>query len=62
MFVNSIEITNSGNDLRKGEEFAYFSFGSTIVMLFEKNTFQLKADLLAPSEVKYGEVIGTIRK
>lgn len=62
MFVNSIEITNNSDKLQKGEEFAYFSFGSTIVLLFEKNTFELNPSLRMPSQVKYGEVLGTFKK
>lgn len=61
MFVNSIEITNESSHLIKGEEFSYFSFGSTIVLLFEKNTFELNANLLPHTEVKYGEVLGELK-
>lgn len=61
MFVNSIEITNSAHLLQKGEEFAYFSFGSTIVLLFEKDTFEFNQNLKEHSEVKYGEVLGYIK-
>ncbi len=61
MFVNSIEITNESSHLIKGEEFSYFSFGSTIVLLFEKNTFKLNASLIPHSEVKYGEALGEIK-
>ncbi|MGN1400321.1 MAG: phosphatidylserine decarboxylase [Bacillus sp. (in: firmicutes)] len=62
MFVNSIELTNDGDQLEKGEEFAYFSFGSTIVLLFEKGTFELNKALKAPTEVRYGEVLGRLVK
>lgn len=62
MFVNSIEITNESSRLRKGEEFSYFSFGSTIVLLFEKDTFKVNADLNPHSEVKYGEFIGEMHR
>lgn len=61
MFVNSIEITNESSRLIKGEEFSYFSFGSTIVLLFEKNTFELNAKLVPHTEVKYGEALGEIK-
>lgn len=61
MFVNSIEITNESSHLRKGEEFSYFSFGSTIVLLFEKDTFKMNEHLVPHSEVKYGEALGEMR-
>lgn len=61
MFVNSIEITHDGDMLQKGEQMAYFTFGSTIVMLFEKDTFSLLPEITAPYHVKYGEKIGTLR-
>ncbi len=57
MFINSIELTYSENMLRIGEEMAYFSFGSTVVLLFEKDKFQLEPFKL-PYHVKVGEVIG----
>ena len=41
MFVNSIEMIHKGTKLEKGGEMAYFSFGSTVVLLFEKDTFEL---------------------
>ncbi|WP_154663031.1 phosphatidylserine decarboxylase [Bacillus massiliigorillae] len=61
MFVNSIEITNDSDKLQKGEELAYFSFGSTVVLLFEKNTFEINEELQASSQVKYGEVLGFLK-
>ena len=39
MFVNSIEIVHEAEQITKGEELAYFTFGSTVVLLFEKDTF-----------------------
>ncbi|WP_019242675.1 MULTISPECIES: phosphatidylserine decarboxylase [Bacillus] len=61
MFVNCIEITNSSDMLHKGEEFAYFSFGSTVVLLFEKDTFEPNPNLKEHSEIKYGELLGYVR-
>jgi phosphatidylserine decarboxylase len=57
MFVNSIEITHPGSQLKKGEEMAFFSFGSTVILLFEKGSFQIDPFQL-PHEVKVGEKIG----
>ncbi|KMY50878.1 phosphatidylserine decarboxylase [Peribacillus loiseleuriae] len=62
MFVNSIVISDEANQLKKGQEFAYFSFGSTVVLLFEKGSFELQEDLIVPKEVKVGERIGTIMR
>ncbi|WP_153123315.1 phosphatidylserine decarboxylase [Peribacillus tepidiphilus] len=58
MFVNSIEITNPSSDIKKGEEIAYFSFGSTVVLLFEKDTFTFKENLHVPQEILMGQVLG----
>lgn len=62
MFVNSIETTHTGSALEKGSEMAYFSFGSTVVLLFEKHTFQLNPDLQTPQELKVGEKLGRMHK
>jgi phosphatidylserine decarboxylase len=60
MFVNSIEITHPGSQIRKGEEMAYFSFGSTVILLFEKEIFKIDP-IHIPHEVKVGERIGQFR-
>ncbi|NHC39416.1 phosphatidylserine decarboxylase [Bacillus sp. MM2020_1] len=61
MFVNSIETTHKGSELEKGGEMAYFSFGSTVVLLFEKGIFQIDSALQTPKEIKVGEKIGVFR-
>ncbi|WP_066257751.1 phosphatidylserine decarboxylase [Neobacillus drentensis] len=61
MFVNSIETTHKGSELEKGEEMAYFSFGSTVVLLFEEGIFQIDSTLQTPKEIKVGEKIGVFR-
>ena len=58
MFVNSIELIHENEKLAKGEEMAYFSFGSTVVLLFEKDSFQLKSSIRPPTNIKVGECIG----
>jgi phosphatidylserine decarboxylase len=60
MFINSIECTHKDDNWKKGEEIAYFSFGSTVVLLFEKGTFTLNNEIKTPYHVKMGEKIGTI--
>jgi phosphatidylserine decarboxylase len=61
MFVNSIETIHNGERLTKGEQIAYFTFGSTVVLLFEKDTFSLLPNISTPYHIKYGEKIGTLR-
>ncbi len=61
MFVNSIERTHSGDTLHKGEEIGYFSFGSTVVLLFEKETFTPFITGALPQPVHVGETIGYIK-
>ncbi|MDQ0197216.1 phosphatidylserine decarboxylase [Neobacillus ginsengisoli] len=61
MFVNSIETTHKGTHLEKGEEMAYFSFGSTVVLLFEKGIFQIDALIQTPHDIKVGEKIGVMK-
>lgn len=60
MFVNSIEMVHEGRTIEKGEELAYFTFGSTVVLLFEKGTFKAASDLQTPKPVKMGEKLGEI--
>ncbi len=62
MFVNSIEKTHNGTKLEKGMEMAYFSFGSTVVLLFEKGTFQLDPSIQTPKDIRIGEKIGVLAK
>lgn len=58
MFINSIEITNDADYLDKGQEFSYFSFGSTVVLLFNKGSFEVNKELHIPSSIHLGENIG----
>ena len=60
MFVNSIERTHTGSQLEKGGEMAYFSFGSTVVLLFEKSIFQLDSSIHTPKDIRIGEKIGIL--
>ncbi len=57
MFVNSIEITHPGSRLNSGDEMAYFSFGSTVILLFEKGIFKHEG-IHVPQDVKVGDKIG----
>ncbi|MCJ8006908.1 phosphatidylserine decarboxylase [Lederbergia wuyishanensis] len=61
MFINSVEIINQDREWNKGEEVAYFSFGSTVVLLFEKNSFRLYQEIPIPSEVRVGQALGQVK-
>jgi phosphatidylserine decarboxylase len=58
--INTIETTHETNELKKGEEIGYFSFGSTVVLLLEPGTCELLPQLRENREVKMGEKIGTL--
>lgn len=61
MFVNSIETIFENEQLEKGKEIAYFTFGSTVILLFAKDTFVSANDLPVPKEVRVGEKIGYLK-
>ncbi|TBL81788.1 archaetidylserine decarboxylase [Paenibacillus thalictri] len=59
MNVSSIQyVTPLPRHLERGDELAYFEFGSTVVLLFENGTFSPRQDLQLGSKVKMGEAIG----
>jgi phosphatidylserine decarboxylase len=60
MFINSIERLDTGDELEKGTEIAYFSFGSSIVLLFEGGSFAPAISKSIPCQIKMGERIGYI--
>jgi phosphatidylserine decarboxylase len=62
MFVNSIEAIHKNDHLTKGEEMAYFSFGSTVVLLFEKGSVEILPSINPPYHIKVGEKIGYLKK
>lgn len=55
--VNSIHIVDSSIDCIKGEDFGYFSFGSTVIVLVEKNG-AFSPLISTTSEVKVGQSVG----
>ncbi|MCU9613954.1 phosphatidylserine decarboxylase [Caldibacillus lycopersici] len=61
MFINSIDYTYKSTTLQKGEEIAYFSFGSTVILLFEKDTLFLSDPLTKTRQIQMGQTIGYIR-
>jgi phosphatidylserine decarboxylase len=61
MFINSIELLNTGMEVNKGDEMAYFSFGSTVVLLFEAGTFEPTIANHVITQVRVGECIGYMK-
>ena len=59
-FVNSIKLTNNSMQWKKGEEVGYFSFGSTVVMLFEQNTIEFTENVTSGAKIKMGEAFATM--
>lgn len=57
MFVNSIELTNFQSSWKKGEEVAYFSFGSTVVLFFEENRIDFCTKVKSGERIKVGEAL-----
>lgn len=60
MFVNSIEITHAGDNWGKGEEVAYFSFGSTVVLFFEPDTVRFAPGIEAEARVRVGQALANM--
>jgi phosphatidylserine decarboxylase len=61
MFVNSIESIHMGEQLEKGEEIAYFTFGSTVILLFNPDSIEPVQNHVTPREVRVGDVLGYMR-
>ncbi|MGN4124385.1 phosphatidylserine decarboxylase [Lysinibacillus sphaericus] len=59
-FVNSIVLTNTTAHWRKGEEVGYFSFGSTVVMLFEKDAIAFTDNVVQGSPIRMGEAFANM--
>lgn len=60
MFINSIELTKTGADWEKGEEVAYFSFGSTVVLFFEEDSVRFTENVQDGKRVKVGEALARV--
>ena len=60
MFVNSIQLTNTSREWKKGEEIGYFTFGSTVVLLFPKGAFQADPAITPGCRIQVGEKIGSM--
>ncbi|OPA80154.1 phosphatidylserine decarboxylase [Paenibacillus selenitireducens] len=61
MNVSSIQYVKPvAKSWEKGQDLAYFEFGSTVVLLTENGTFTPRSDLGLGSKVKMGEALGTL--
>ncbi|CAM4115490.1 archaetidylserine decarboxylase [Paenibacillus alkaliterrae] len=62
MNVSSIQYVQPMKDeMKKGEELAYFEFGSTVVLLMEDETFTPRGDIMPGVKVRMGERLGSHR-
>ncbi|ADP34871.1 phosphatidylserine decarboxylase [Bacillus atrophaeus] len=61
MNINTIVQTSAKEHLKLGEELGYFSFGSTVILIFEKHAFEPAADLTEGREVQVGQAIGYVK-
>lgn len=55
--VNSIHPTYLKKEVERGNEIAYFSFGSTVILLVENKDLQFSEVLAVGNEIKFGEKI-----
>jgi phosphatidylserine decarboxylase len=58
--VASIQLSDrlKSKDVQKGDELAYFEFGSTVVLLMKEHTFQFQSTLGEGDRVRLGQPIG----
>ncbi|MDF2716494.1 MAG: psd, partial [Paenibacillus sp.] len=61
MNVSSIKYVEPLPDrIGRGDDLAYFEFGSTVVLLTENGIFEPRGDLSVGSKVKMGEALGKL--
>jgi phosphatidylserine decarboxylase len=60
--VASIQLSDRLNskEVQKGDELAYFEFGSTVVLLIKEGTFQFQSTISEGDRVRLGEAIGNM--
>ena len=61
MFINTITVTNTKMQMKKGEELGYFSFGSTIILLFEAESFSASSTIYQGKSVEMGQALGIVQ-
>jgi phosphatidylserine decarboxylase len=63
MNVSSIQYTDANKkQLERGEDFAYFEFGSTVVLLIETGTFKLTNPIQTGTHVQMGQPLGSLQQ
>lgn len=63
MNVSSIRYTDeAATEWQRGDDLAYFEFGSTVVLLMESGTFTPRPGLAPDTKVKMGELLGEMRR
>lgn len=60
--VASIQLSDqlTSSKVKKGDELAYFEFGSTVVLLIKEDTFQLNQHIVEGVRVRMGESLGQL--
>lgn len=62
MNVSSIQYTDESNtSWKRGDELAYFEFGSTVVLLCEEGTFEQSEELTLGQNVQMGQPLGRLK-
>jgi phosphatidylserine decarboxylase len=62
MNVSSIRYTDeNATEWQRGDDLAYFEFGSTVVLLLESGTFTPDPGLAVDTKVKMGELLGAMQ-
>lgn len=60
--VSSIRYVESlPKKLERGDDLAYFEFGSTVVLLMENGTFEPRADVKLGDKVRMGQALGRLK-
>lgn len=57
--VNSIHLTHATENVKKGEEMGYFSFGSTVILIISNSNFRVAEAISEGMGIQYGQRIGT---
>lgn len=62
--VASIQLSDqlTSTEIHKGDELAYFEFGSTVVLLLREKSIELRPDLQEGTRVQMGEKIGRMAR